>query len=166
MYINPIPSQACFDLIKEFEGCVLEAYPDPATGGEPWTIGFGHTGLMFMDGCPVAEGLIITQPEANRQLEIDVEAVAVEVGHAVTAPLTQPQLDALVSFTFNEGIGQLRSSTLLRLLNNGEFSTAADQFSAWVYGAGKVMPGLARRRAAERALFLSPPSAAPTTDAS
>ena len=143
-----IPSQNCYDLIKNFEGCELEAYPDPATGGEPITIGYGHTGGVKL-------GEVITQEQADEYLISDVKRFADAVNQMVTVPITQGEFDALCSFAFNLGIGNLRNSTLLRKLNSGNKDNAANQFLVWNMAGGRVMAGLTRRREAERTLFLS-----------
>ena len=142
------PSQNCYNLIKEFEGCELTAYPDPATGNNPWTIGYGST-------IGVHPGMVITQEEAEQRLVSDVKRFAEGVNQMVTVPMTQGEFDALCSFSFNLGLGNLRSSTLLRKLNAGDKEAAANQFLVWNMAAGRIMTGLTRRREAERALFLS-----------
>ena len=142
------PSKNCYDLIKEFEGCKLEAYPDPATHGEPITIGVGHTGGVKL-------GDVITQEQADEYLVNDVAYSAKAVNQMVSGKITQNQFDALVSFAFNLGTGNLRNSTLLKKLNKDDFENAADQFLVWNKAAGHVMAGLTRRREAERALFLT-----------
>jgi lysozyme len=135
-------------LIEEFEGCVLHAYPDPGSGGEPYTIGYGHTrGVQPGDTC--------TRQQAADWLRQDVGEAEDAVNGLVQAPLEQHQFDALVSFTYNLGRGALASSTLLRLLNVGQYDQAGPQFNRWVNGPNGPMPGLIRRRAAERALFES-----------
>ena len=143
-----IPSKNCYDLIKEFEGCKLEAYPDPASGGEPWTIGVGSTK-------GVHKGMVITQEQADEYLVNDVAHAANAVNQMVAVSITQGEFDALCSFAFNLGIGNLKNSTLLKKLNSGDIQGAADQFLVWNKAAGKVMAGLTRRRKAERALFLT-----------
>ena len=143
-----IPSKNCYDLIKEFEGCKLEAYPDPATHGEPITIGVGHTGGVKL-------GDVITQEQADEYLVNDVAHAANAVNQMVAVSITQGEFDALCSFAFNLGIGNLKNSTLLKKLNSGDIQGAADQFLVWNKAAGKVMAGLTRRREAERALFLT-----------
>ena len=143
-----IPSKNCYDLIKEFEGCKLEAYPDPATHGEPITIGVGHTGGVKL-------GDVITQEQADEYLVSDVSHAANAVNQMVDENMTQGQFDALCSFAFNLGIGNLKNSTLLKKLNSGDIQGAADQFLVWNKAAGKVMAGLTRRREAERTLFLT-----------
>jgi lysozyme len=99
--------------------------------------------------------MTVTQAQADAWLEYDLARSAQIVNSLVHVHLNQNQFDALVDFVFNVGAGNFRSSTLLRLLNAGNFAAAADQFSRWTQAAGKTMPGLVKRRAAERALFLS-----------
>jgi len=143
-------SNRAIDLVKTCEGCVLHAYPDPGTGGDPWTIGVGHTGPE------VHAGLVITQEQADADLAADMQTAAHGVNDAVSVTLTQNQFDALVSFVFNIGLRNFQNSTLLRLLNGGNYAAAADQFPVWNKGGGGVLPGLVKRRAMERALFLTP----------
>lgn len=140
-------------LLREFEGLRLEAYPDPASGGAPWTIGYGHTR-------GVQPGDKITRDQAEAYLEQDAAEAEAAVRSLIAVPLTQNQCDALVSFVFNVGAGALQRSTLLRKLNAGDFSGAADEFLRWNNAAGQRMPGLTRRRQAERALFLQTGGAA------
>ena len=137
-------SQAGIDLIKEFEGCVLTAYKCPAGA---WTIGYGHTS-------EVCEGQTITQAQAEAYLKTDLVTYENAVNNYVTAALNQNQFDALVSFAYNCGTGALKTSTLLTLLNNGDYTGAANQLDLWNKGGGQVLAGLVRRRAAEKALFL------------
>lgn len=142
-----VPSDGCYNLIKHFEGCSLEAYADPATGAEPWTIGYGHTGPE------VHPGMTITQDEADALLREDAEKVAKQIAPMVHVPLSQEEFDALVCFVFNVGIGNFAKSTLLKKLNAGDYEGAADELPKWNKAAGKVMAGLTRRRNAERELF-------------
>ena len=139
------PSQACIDLVKASEGLRLTAYRDSAG---ILTIGYGSTG-------GIKPGQTITREQADEMLVDDLDEAAEGVRKLVTVPLTQGQFDALVSFTFNLGAGRLRDSTLLRLLNQGRYGEAAGQFKFWVMAAGQTLPGLVKRRAAERALFES-----------
>lgn len=132
-------------LIKEFEGYRSTAYLCPA---RVWTIGYGTT-----EG--VVRGQKVTKAEAERLLRRDLIKFQKAVGNAVKVPLTQGQYDALVSFTYNCGIGALQKSTLLKLLNQKRYDAACRQFDRWTKGGGKVLPGLVRRRAAEAALFKS-----------
>ncbi|KAA1013225.1 lysozyme [Paraburkholderia panacisoli] len=142
-------SPAGVALTKSMEGCSLTAYPDPASGGSPFTCGYGHT------GSDVKPGMTITQAKADAWLDYDIARSAQIVNSLVHVYLNQNQFDALVDFVFNVGAGNFRSSTLLRLVNAGSFAAAADQFPRWTQAAGKVMPGLVKRREAERALFVS-----------
>ena len=144
-------NQAALDLIKEFEGWRANAYPDPATGAEPWTVGYGHTTAA---GPPkVYKGLSITKEQGEAILKADLIAVENTVLKAVKVPLTANQFGALVSFTYNVGGGNLRKSTLLKKVNLGDFAGAGNEFAKWNKAAGKVMAGLTRRRQAEALLF-------------
>ncbi len=142
-------SQRGIDLIKEFEGCELEAYPDPGTGGDPWTIGYGHT------GSDVYACLTITQEKAEQLLSEDLKYFEKGILGCISVPLNQNQFDALVSFAYNLGVGALAESTLARLLNEGNYEAAADQFELWVNAGDEPMPGLVSRRHVEKELFLS-----------
>jgi lysozyme len=143
-------SSAGIALTKSMEGCSLTAYPDPGTGTEPWTCGYGHTGP------DVKPGMTITQAQADAWLEADLARAGQAVNGLVHVELTQNQFDALCDFVLNVGAGNFRSSTLLRLLNAGDVQGAADQFGKWVFASGHIMAGLVRRRSAERTLFLKP----------
>lgn len=140
-------------LIKQFEGCAkkrgdgrMEAYPDPGTGGAPWTIGWGATGPG------IEKGTIWTQDACDARLEADLERYARQVATALgDAPTSQFQFDALVSFHYNTGA--ISSATLTRKHKAGDFEGAAGEFARWCYAGGRVMRGLARRRAAEAALY-------------
>lgn len=140
-------------LIKQFEGCKLTAYPDPGTGGAPWTIGYGWT--QPVDGKPVRPGMTIDQTTADRLLKTGLVSYENDVSRLVKVKLSQGQFDALVSFTYNLGSRSLSTSTLLSKLNAGDYAGAADEFPRWNKAGGKVLNGLTRRREAERALFLS-----------
>lgn len=140
-------SDAGLALIQEFEGCVLTAYPDPATGGAPWTIGYGHTH-------GVNPGDVCTKEQAFAWLHEDVAWAEACINANVRVPLEQHQFDALVCFTYNVGAGAFSSSTLCRMLNAGDMAGAAGQFGRWVNGPNGPMPGLVRRRGAERAMFM------------
>lgn len=139
-------SQKGLNLIKEFEGLELNAYKD-AVGIV--TIGYGSTGSH------VSMGQTITQAEAEALLLKDVIRFEKGVEQAVKVPLNQNQFDALVSFSFNLGLGNLNSSTLLRKLNAKDYTGAANEMLRWDKAKGKTLKGLTRRRVAERALFLS-----------
>lgn len=139
------PSQKCYDLIKKFEGCKLEAYRDPVG---IFTIGFGATGVG------VREGVKWTQDQANYDLAQRVEAIGRIINFKVKPIISQNQFDALCSFVYNVGVGAFSESTMVRLLNERKFDQAADQFLRWDKAKGKVLAGLTRRRQAERELFL------------
>ena len=144
-------NQATIDLIKRNEGCVLDAYPDPATGGDPWTIGYGHTGP------DVAEGLSITQERAEELLRQDLGRFQDGVDDLIAenAAISDSQYGAMVSLAFNIGLGNFRASSVLRDHNAGNNQAAADAFRMWNKAAGKVMNGLTRRREEERTLYLT-----------
>lgn len=137
-------------LIKEFEGCKLTAYQDSVG---VWTIGYGWT--QPVDGKPIRAGMTIKQETAERLLKTGLVSYEGDVSRLVKVGLTQEQFDALVSFTYNLGSRSLSTSTLLRKLNAGDYTGAADEFLRWNKAGGKVLNGLTRRREAERALFLS-----------
>ena len=136
-------SQEGVNLIKHFEGCRLEAYKCPAG---VWTIGYGHTK-------GVKEGDAIEQEAAEAFLIEDLESFEQAVTRLVEVPLTQQQFDALVSWIFNLGAGNLAESTLLRKLNNYQYAEVPEQMMRWVRAGGQVLDGLVKRRAAEAALF-------------
>ncbi|EML4892966.1 lysozyme [Klebsiella oxytoca] len=140
-------------LIKGFEGCRLTAYPDPGTGGAPWTIGYGWTHPV--DGKPIKPGMKIDQATADRLLKTGLVSYENDVLKLVKVKLTQNQFDALVSFAYNVGSRALSTSTLLKKLNAGDIRGAADEFLRWNKSGKEVMPGLTNRRKAEREVFLS-----------
>jgi len=141
------------DLIKRFEGCgrrrpdgQFEAYPDPGTGSDPWTIGWGST------GAGIGSGTVWTPAQCDARFEQDLQRYAREVSDAIgDAPTTQNQFDALVSFHYNTGA--IATATLTKLHKQGRFAEAAREFGKWVQAGGKGLPGLVRRRAAEAALY-------------
>lgn len=148
--------------IEGFEGLILKAYDDHndhvvevgqnAIG--TLTIGYGHTDAA---GPPkVYVGQQITQSDADHILASDLASVEIEVNHLVKVPLNQDQFDALVSFQFN--LGSLGKSSVLELLNKGDYATAADHILLYNHAEGHVVDGLTRRRNAERAMFLTPQS--------
>ena len=140
-------------LIKMFEGCGkalgdgrFAAYPDPGTGGDPWTIGWGATGRG------IAPGTVWSQKQCDQRLEDDLARYAGDVARALgNAPVSQNQFDALVSFHYNTGA--IGKATLTRKHVAGDFAGAAREFDRWVYAGGRVMKGLVRRRSAEAALY-------------
>ena len=146
-------SDAGIKLIKSFEGFRANAYPDPISGGDPWTVGYGTT--KFPSGRPVKKGDYVTPAQAEMYLREDVKKFASSVDALVTVPLKQCQYDALVSFVYNLGATNFRKSTLLKKLNAKDYKGAADEFLRWVSPGSSVEAGLRRRRTAERDLFLS-----------
>ena len=102
-------------------------------------------------------GMRITADEADALLTKDLVTFERQVNHMVTAPIQQHQFDALMSFAYNVGTGSLRGSTLLKRVNAVEYVSAEFEFDRWVRSKGKVLPGLVRRRAAERAMFAGKP---------
>ena len=146
-------------LIKQFEGCArarkdgrFEVYPDPASGGAPWTIGWGAT------GSGIRAGLVWTQAECDARLSRDLERFARDVAKAIgAAPTTQNQFDAMVSFHYNTGA--IARASLTRYHVAGRYNDATAEFGKWVNAAGKRLPGLVRRRAAEAKLYRTGTSA-------
>ena len=132
-------------LIKKFEGCKLEAYKCSAG---VWTIGYGHT-------TGVKEGDVCTQEEAEKLLRGDIFKFEEYVQDSVKVDLDQSQFDALVAWPFNLGPGNLRSSTMLKKLNNGEYESVPFEMRRWNKAGGKTLDGLIRRRQAESLLFES-----------
>ena len=137
-------------LIKSFEGFSARPYLCPA--GIP-TIGYGAT--YYPDGRRVTmQDRPVTEADATAMLRSMLASYEAGVTRYVQVPLTQGQYDALVSFAYNLGLAALKSSTLLRLLNARNYAGAAAQFARWNRAGGKVLPGLTRRREAERVMFL------------
>ncbi|ANI78998.1 lysozyme [Sphingobium sp. EP60837] len=135
-------------LIKSFEGCKLAAYPDPATGGEPWTIGWGSTGPG------IRKGVIWTQAQADARFSADIVKFAALVAAKIgDAPTTQGQFNACVSLAYNIGMGGFGQSTLLRLHRDGDYDDAVKQFARWCNANGRRMTGLVRRREAEAKMY-------------
>lgn len=163
LHLGPDGTEIC----HHYEQLRLQAYPDPGSprakairagrppaecqklSGAPWTIGWGDTGP------DVVEGLVITEQQANerfaRRMALEFEPA---VRKAVKVPLNQRQFDAVASIFYNGGVTALGASTLVRLLNMGDFAGAAGQFPRWNQSGGVVMKGLQRRREAERLVFL------------
>ena len=132
-------------LVAGFEGCRLAAYRCPAG---VWTIGYGATGPE------IREGSVWTQAQADARLDADLRRFASAVLDRAAVALEPHELAALTSFAFNVGPGRLHASTLLRKLNAGDRQGAAAEFARWNRSGGRVLPGLTRRRDAERRLFL------------
>ena len=138
-------SPAALHLIKHYEGLKLEAYQDSVG---VWTIGWGHTKTAKC-------GMVVTKSQAEQLLLDDIAEHARGVAGALKVKVKQHQFDALVSFAFNLGVGALKGSTMLKLINDGNESAAANQFDRWVYAGGKKLGGLVKRRTSERILFVT-----------
>ena len=163
-------NQPTVDLIKSFEGIPdgdpstvkLDPYLDPIG---IWTIGWGHAirnGNDFVRGAANRAHTYslypggITREQAEALLRSDLMDTGKDVLGVVTVDLNDNQYGALVSFTFNLGLGNLKKSTLLRLVNTSDYEDASNEFLKWNRAGGKVMKGLTARRNAERDLFLTP----------
>ncbi len=131
-------------LIKKFEGCELNAYQCSAG---VWTIGYGHTK-------DVVEGMEITQEQAEQMLVDELHEYESYINKYVTVALSQNQFDALVSWVYNLGPANLSASTMLKVLNSGEYEDVPAQMKRWNKAGGKVLEGLIRRREAEACLFV------------
>ncbi|QVR48689.1 endolysin [Stenotrophomonas phage BUCT609] len=134
--------------VMESEGRHLTAYPDPGTGGAPWTICYGHTGK------DVWPGLTVTQERCEAWLVQDLREHERHVQRLVKVPLRQGEYDALTSFSFNVGPEALRTSTLLRKLNAGDRTGACAQYPRWIYANKKVLNGLKVRRFEEQTMCM------------
>ena len=130
-------------LIKKFEGFESRAYLCPAG---VWTIGYGHTK-------DVKEGDEWSQAHAEHMLEVELEEFCDYVNNMVKVPLEQYQFDALVAWVYNLGAGNFKESTLLRVLNQGDYDDVPHQIKRWNKAGGRVLQGLVRRREAEALLF-------------
>ena len=135
--------QKGINLIKHFEGCELNAYKFPAG---VWTRGYGH-----IKG--VSEGMSITQEQAEQMLLDELKEYENYINELVTVNLSQNQFDALVSWVYNLGPANLSASTMLKVLNSGEYEDVPAQMKRWNKAGGKVLEGLIRRREAEACLF-------------
>ena len=148
-------------LIKRFEGCaqlrrdgMVEAYPDPATGGDPWTIGWGATGQGLELGEKIGPGTTWTQAQCDERLSSDLVLYANDVARAIgDAPTSQSQFDAMVSFHYNTGA--IGKATLTRKHKAGDYAGAASEFARWNKAGGRVLKGLVNRRLAEAKLYSS-----------
>ncbi len=130
-------------LIKKFEGCELEAYQCSAG---VWTIGYGHTK-------DVEEGDTISKDQAEEMLVEELHEYENYVNEYVNVALSQNQFDALVSWVYNLGPANLKSSTMLKVLNDGKYEDVPYQMKRWNKAGGKVLDGLVRRREAEALLY-------------
>lgn len=139
---------AGIELIRHYEGLRLRAYQD--TGGV-WTIGYGSTKN-------VTRGMVISPKQAEERLREDLDDVEGPLNACLKAQLNENEFSACCSFAFNVGVNAFKRSTLLKLLNSGQKADASNEFGRWVKDNGRVLPGLVKRRDAERELFLTPVS--------
>ena len=131
------------ELVKQFEGYRSKAYLCPAG---KWTCGWGHTkGVTAATSCDFGT--------AETWLCDDLTDAGNCIDRVVTVPLTPNQRAALLSFIYNVGCGRFEASTLLRKLNEGDYEGCSQEFSRWVFSGKTKLPGLIRRREAERTLF-------------
>lgn len=149
--------QAGAALIRKWEGChrlradgTYDAYPDPGSrDGHPWTIGWGSTGP------DIVRGTVWTKAQCDARFDQDILSYVAEVARTIgSAPTSQNQFDALVSFHYNTG--KIASATLTRKHKAGDFAGAAAEFGRWIHNDGKPMRGLIRRRADEARLYATP----------
>lgn len=152
-----IVNQRTIDLIKQWEGCKLTAYEDVAG---VWTIGYGTTANAGV-GIEPHEGMTITQEQANDLLHKTIDNFAPAVFSRITVPVTSNEFGACLSLAYNIGLGAFAKSTVLRELNAGNKSTAANAFHMWNKAGGVRRKGLMARRDAEVELFLSKDNTTP-----
>lgn len=141
------PSENCIALIKASEGFRAEHYKDSAGF---LTVGYGHK-LAHAGEVGTTPW---TEEHGSEVCAQDAEIAGQAVARLVAVALTQNQFDALTDFVFNLGSGRLAESTLLRLLNMAQYQRVPDELRKWVYGGGKVLPGLVTRRELEAELFI------------
>ncbi len=140
------------DLIKFYEGCKLVAYKCSAAKD---TIGYGNT--FYENGTPVKPGDKITQERANELFEIIAKDFADKVTPLIKSAVTPNQFAAITSFAYNAGIGNLKSSTLLKKVNANPNDPTIDlEFKKWNRAGGKELAGLTKRRASESKLYFTP----------
>ena len=138
-------SEKGLQLLKHYEGCELTAYRCSA---DVLTIGYGHTK-------GVTEDMVITQEEADQMLQDEMPEYEGYINDKVTVALNQDQFDAMVCWVYNLGSGNLASSTLLKVLNEGDYEAVPEQMKRWNKAGGKVLNGLIKRRDSEAKLFCS-----------
>lgn len=141
-------SPAATDIIRRYEGCRLSAYPDPASGGDPWTIGYGSTGAA------IRKGVVWTLGQALADLEIRLRALDAQLVGLHHNKVTQNQHDAFVSLSYNIGIGSFANSTVLKDHLAKNYAHAALAFTWYNKAHGMIMQGLVNRRHAEALLYL------------
>jgi len=155
-------SDRCKEMIKHHEGLRLKPYRCPA---RLWTVGVGRVLYAIQGRLPLDQrdayplepndNRTFSKDEVDGLLSADLQRFEVGVARLFPVGLTQGQNDALVSFSFNLGLGGVQRSTLRQKVLRGEIEEAADEFLKFTRGGGKILPGLVKRRNDERALFLS-----------
>jgi GH24 family phage-related lysozyme (muramidase) len=145
-------NQATINLVKEFEGCKLEAYQDIVG---VWTIGYGTTEGAGLGVVP-KPGMKITQEEAELLLMAGLKKFAEQIKPKFMRQVNDNQFGALLSLAYNIGPSAFSRSSALMMVNEGQFIKAADAIRLWNKAGGKMNKGLVRRREAERTLFLTP----------
>jgi lysozyme len=136
------------ELVEFYEGFRSHAYRCQGDPPKFWTIGFGHCSR------DVYPGMVISRHTAEQFLEADLARTAAGVAAAIDAPLSEKSFGALISFSYNVGLGAFTGSTMNFLISQKKYLSAAEQFKRWRTADGEILPGLIKRRAAERALFL------------
>jgi len=138
-------------ILENAEGCRLHAYPDPGSGGAPFTCGWGATGP------DIHRGTVWTQAQADARLQQDMAKFEEAVSLAdANVPTTDNQFSAMCDLAYNIGIGNFLGSSVLRYHRQGLHAQAASSFMMWTHAAGRELPGLVTRRKAESALYLRP----------
>ncbi len=150
-------NQDTLELVKEFEGFRAKAYKCPAG---VWTIGYGTTAAAGV-GIDPKPGVTVTEEEAEDLLEKTMEKFGEQIKPLITAPINNNEYGAFLSLAYNIGPGAFKKSSALRLFNAGDKAGSAKALLMWNKAGGKVLPGLTRRREAEKKLFLKP---VPTPD--
>lgn len=147
--LNNSVNDIAFDFIRNVEGFTATAQPDY----KQHSIGYG---LGTINGVPVKAGDVITRTQADEELKTQISNLSRYVTFLTHQPLSNNQLAALISFTYNVGKTAFSGSTMLKQINAGENKqTVAMQFDKWIYAGGKVNQGLVNRRNKEKTLFLS-----------
>ena len=155
-------SDKCIQQIKQDEGVRSKPYQCPAL---LWTIGVGHVidpsharvKLADRKGLPIPDGWdrVLSNDEIDEILRKDLARFEAGVLRLIKVPMTQGQFDALVSFSFNVGLGNLQNSTLRMKMNREDYAGAAEQLLVWTKAGGRVLPGLVKRRTHEKEMFES-----------
>lgn len=148
-------SEIGLKLIKQFEGFESKPYPDPGTGNLPITVGYGST--FYEDGSKVKlSDPPMSEERATNLLKNVLKTFEQHVDSLVRDDINQNQFDAIVCFAYNVGIGALKTSTLLKLVNkNPADPLIKNEFLKWNKSAGKILNGLTKRREAEASLYFS-----------